>query len=70
MSSSNFADAFQLWTIGLCVALTLVALSLTAILFLIWRRRPSKPDPIEHYRVTQRLTEIAELPHAQPQRSA
>jgi len=70
MSSNNFADAFQLWTIGLCVALTLVALSLTAILFLIWRRRAPKPDATTDYRVEQRLTEIAELASAHPQRSA
>jgi hypothetical protein len=69
MSSNNFADTFQLWTLGLCVALTLVAFSLTAILFLVWRRRPSKPDPNTHYRLEQRLTEIAER-SVQPQRSA
>jgi hypothetical protein len=66
MSSFTNADAFQLWAIGLCVAVMLVGLSLGAICAYLWRRRPEKIDPLQQCRVDERLSQLAETTTVQP----
>ncbi|HUK43333.1 MAG TPA: hypothetical protein VLW48_02705 [Candidatus Bathyarchaeia archaeon] len=69
MSSFTNADAIQLWTIGLCVALMLVGLSLGAIVAYIWKYRPEKVDPVRQTRMEIRLSQLAETATFQPEKS-
>lgn len=68
MSSFTNADAFQLWAIGLCVAVTLVGISLGAIIAFLWKRRPEKLDALRQSQLETRLSELADT--AQPGKSA
>jgi hypothetical protein len=61
------ANAFQLWTIGLCVAVTVVALSLAAIFVYIAKNRPTKIDPQLQLKMEERLSELT---HAATSHSA
>ena len=69
MSSFTNADAFQLWAIGLCVAVMLVGLTLGAICAYLWKRRPEKLDPLRESRVEMRLSKLAELAELQAGKS-
>ncbi len=57
----NGATAVQLWTIGLCVALALVVVSLVAIYLYMRKRQPAheEPDFDLQQRITERLAQIS-----------
>jgi hypothetical protein len=60
MSSFTNANGFQLWTIGLSIAVTLVFVSLAAFLVFIFKSRPLKVDPLRQHKTEERLSELAE----------
>lgn len=53
--------AFQLWTIGLCVAISLVVALLVATYFYMRKRQPvhEEPDVDLQQRITERLAQIS-----------
>jgi len=57
----NGATAVQLWSIGLCVALSLVVISLAAIYIYMRKRQPvyEEPDTDLQRRITERLAQIS-----------
>jgi hypothetical protein len=57
--SITYADASQLWTVGLFLAVALVALSAVAICIFMWRNRPEREDSVRHHKIEKRLAEIA-----------
>jgi hypothetical protein len=59
MSSFTNAIPFQMWAIGLCLALTLAGLSLGGICAYLWKRRPAKLDRLRASRVEMRLSQLA-----------
>jgi len=68
---SSFSNGgFQLWTIGLCVALMLVAFSAVAIFIFMWGNQPYKEDPHRRDAVEKRLSELAEVTRQRQARSA
>jgi len=64
------ASAVQLWTLGLGVALTLVAASLAAIYVYMRRRQPIEPpDELRRQRTMERMAQLTEL-NAMPQQKS
>jgi hypothetical protein len=62
-------NAVQLWTVGLCVALGLVVLSLIAIFALMRKRQPIvEEDPLRQSRIAERLAKIGEPMAVQPRK--
>jgi membrane protein implicated in regulation of membrane protease activity len=65
------ASAVQLWTVGLCVALTLVIMSLAAIYAYMRKRQPiEEPDDLRHQRTMERLAKLTEITSMPQQKSA
>ncbi len=65
------ASAVQLWTLGLCVAVALVAGSLAAIYFYLRKRPPiEEPDELRRQRTIERMAKLTELTAMPQQKSA
>jgi hypothetical protein len=64
------SSAVQLWTIGLCIAVTLIGISLAAIFVFLWREPPEEEDPLRQSRVEERLTELAKITTPPSRKSA
>ena len=62
-------SAFQMWTVGLCIAASLVALCVGGLFFLLWQRKP-EPEPEMESKVKERLIELADPAHVQHQKTA
>jgi len=63
------ANAIQLWTVGLFVAVMFGIFALTAVFILAWKQRPEKRDVAEECKLRERLSQIAE-PMAESRKSA
>jgi hypothetical protein len=65
------ATAVQLWTIGLCAALTLVVVSLAAIYVYMRKHQPiEEEDDLRKERTLERMAQLANLPALPQRRSA
>ncbi len=65
------ASAVQLWTIGLCVAVTLVGASLAAIYVYMRKYRPIEPpDEFRRQRTLERMAQLTEITAIPQQKSA
>jgi hypothetical protein len=61
------AESFQLWTLGLCMAVSVVILTLTAVCWMWWKRRStgdndmpeSDIDPVQRGKIHDRLAELS-----------
>jgi uncharacterized iron-regulated membrane protein len=61
------AESFQLWTLGLCTAVSVVIITLTAVCWMWWKRRPggdndmqdNDMDPAQRVKVHDRLAQLA-----------
>ena len=60
------AESFQLWTVGLCMAVSVVILTLTAVCWMWWKRRSagendmqdSDIDPVQRGKIHDRLAQL------------
>jgi hypothetical protein len=69
MNSLINANAFQLWSLGLSIAVALVCVSLAAFLIYIVKNRPMKEDPLLQHKMEERLSELAQTAGTQSARS-
>ncbi|HTV64781.1 MAG TPA: hypothetical protein VMD98_04205 [Bryocella sp.] len=69
MSFFSNANAFQFWAIGLCMAVTVVALSLAAIFVFVAKNRPAKIDPLLRHKTEERLSELTHAATSHPANS-
>jgi len=68
MSSFTSPDV-QVWAILLCIAVSLVGLSLGAILAYVWKHRSERQDPHRQHKVEERLSQLAETATLRPGKS-
>jgi len=61
------AESFQLWTLGLCTAVSVVIITLTAVCWMWWKRQTTGEndaqdndmDPAQRIKVHDRLAQLA-----------
>ena len=60
------AESFQLWTLGLCTAVSVVIITLTAVCWMWWKRRGAEEndmldadmDPAQRTKIHDRLAQL------------
>ena len=60
------AESFQLWTLGLCMAVSVVIITLTGVCWMWWKRRTvgendmpdSDIDPVQQVKIHDRLAQL------------
>ena len=69
MEQMTNAEAFQFWVVGLCIAVSVVILTVTALWF-TWKRRPAnhrrrqEVDTVQPCNLQERLAQLTQQPQA------